>query len=67
MRGTTTLAPYQEQKFLDSGGTIVPRPKLKGNDRRAPPGVEPLAQFGSTREKLQGPDIVRIDRLRAFS
>ena len=41
--------------------------KLKGIDGRAPPGVEPVAQFDSTRENLPGPDIVRIDRLRALS
>ena len=39
----------------------------KGIDGRAPPGVEPVAQFDSTRENLPGPDIVRIDRLRALS
>ena len=43
------------------------RPVLKGIDGRAPPGVEPVAQFDSTRENLPGPDIVRIDRLRALS
>ena len=64
---TTPLAPYGKPKFLDSGGSIVARPKLKGIDGRAPPGVEPVAQFDSTRENLPGPDIVRIDRLRALS
>ena len=41
--------------------------KLKGIDGRAPPGVETVAQFDSTRENFPGPDIVRIDRLRALS
>jgi len=27
-------------KFLGSGGSIVARPKLKGIDGKAPPGVE---------------------------
>ena len=46
---------------------MVARLKLKGIDGRAPPGVEPVAQFDSTRENLPGPDIVRIDRLIALS
>jgi hypothetical protein len=45
---------------------MVARLKLKGIDGRAPPGVEPAAQFDSTRENLPGPDIVRIDRLKIF-
>jgi hypothetical protein len=61
------LAPYGKPKFLDSGGSMVAKLKLKGIDGRAPPGVEPVAQFDSTRENLPGPDIVRIDRLRALS
>ena len=64
---TTSLAPYGKPKFLDSGGSMVAKLKLKGIDGRAPPGVEPVAQFDSTRENLPGPDIVRIDRLRALS
>ncbi len=45
---------------------MVARLKLKGIDGRAPPGVEPAAQFDTTRENLPGPDIVRIDRLKIF-
>ncbi len=45
---------------------MVARLKLKGIDGRAPPGVEPAAQFDPTRENLPGPDIVRIDRLKIF-
>ena len=55
------------RKLLGSGGSMAARLKLKGIDGRAPPGVEPVAQFDSTRENLPGPDIVRIDRLRALS
>ncbi|WZY93737.1 hypothetical protein YC2023_066066 [Brassica napus] len=39
----TPLAPYEKSKFLGSGGSMVARLKLKGIDRRAPPGVEPAA------------------------
>ncbi len=46
---------------------MVARLKLKGIDGRAPPGVELAAQFDSTRGNSPGPDIVRIDRLRALS
>ena len=46
---------------------MVARLKLKGIDGRAPPGVEPAALFDSTRGNLQGPNIVRIDTLRALS
>ena len=46
---------------------MVAKLKLKGIDGRAPPGVEPVAQFDSTRGNLPGPDIVRIDRLIALS
>ena len=63
----TPSAPYEKSKSLGSGGSMVARLKLKGIDGRAPPGVEPAAQFDSTRENLPGPDIVRIDRLRALS
>ena len=45
---------------------MLARVKLKEIDGRAPPGVEPAAQFDSTRENLPGQDIVRIDRLRIF-
>ena len=41
---------------------MVARLKLEGIDGRAPQGVEPAAQFDSTRGNLPGPDIVRIDR-----
>ena len=39
----TSLAPYGKPKFLDSGGSMVAKLKLKGIDGRAPPGVEPAA------------------------
>ncbi len=39
----TPSAPYEISKFLDSGGSMVARLKLKGIDGRAPPGVEPAA------------------------
>ena len=35
---------------------MVARLKLKGIDGRAQPGVEPAAQFDSTREISKGPD-----------
>ena len=41
---------------------MVARLKLKGIDGRTAPGVEPAAQFDSTRENSPGPDIARIDR-----
>ncbi|KAL8091471.1 hypothetical protein AgCh_033905 [Apium graveolens] len=37
----TPLEPYEKSKFLGSRGSIVARMKLKGIDKRAPPGVEP--------------------------
>ena len=46
---------------------MVARLKLKGIDGRAPPGVEPAAQFDSTRGTSPGPDMGRIDRLTALS
>ena len=64
---TTCLAVSGKPKRLGSGGSMVAKLKLKGIDGRAPPGVEPVAQFDSTRENLPGPDIVRIDRLIALS
>ena len=64
---TTPPAPYEKSKSLGSGGSMVARLNLKEIDGRAPPGVEPAALFDSTRENLPGPDIVRIDRLRALS
>ena len=63
----TRRAASGKPKSLGSGGSMVAKLKLKGIDGRAPPGVEPVAQFDSTRENLPGPDIVRIDRLRALS
>ncbi len=57
----------RNHKSLGSGGSMVARLKLKEIDGRAPPGVEPAAKFDPTRENLPGPDIVRIDRLRALS
>ena len=45
---------------------MVAKLKLKGIDGRAPPGVEPAAQFDSTRGNLPGPDFMRIDRLKFF-
>ncbi len=61
------LVPYEKSKSLGSGGSMVARLKLKGIDGRAPPGVEPAAQFDPTRGNLPGPDIGRIDRLIALS
>ena len=46
---------------------MAARLKLKGIGGRAPPGVEPAAQFDSTRGNFPGPDIVRIDKLIALS
>ena len=46
---------------------MVERLKLKEIDGMESPGVEPAASFDSKRENLPGPDIVRIDRLRALS
>ncbi len=63
----TPSAPYEKSKFLGSGGSMVARLKLKGIDGRAPPGVELAAQSDPTQKNLPGPDIVRIDRLRALS
>ena len=63
----TLRAASGKPKSLGSGGSMVAKLKLKGIDGRAPPGVEPVAQFDSTRENLPGPDIVRIDRLIALS
>ena len=46
----TPSAPYEKSKFLGSGGSVVARRILEGIDGRAPTGVEPAAQFDSTRE-----------------
>ncbi|KAK7293906.1 hypothetical protein RJT34_16785 [Clitoria ternatea] len=35
----TSLAPYEKSKSLGSGGSKLARLKLKGIDRRAPPGI----------------------------
>ena len=63
------LRPHlmRNHKSLGSGGSMFARMKLKGIDGRAPPGVEPAAQFDPTRGNSPGPDIVRIDRLIALS
>ncbi len=45
---------------------MIARLKLKGIDGRAPSGVEPAAQFDSTRGNLAGQDKIRIDRLKIF-
>lgn len=62
-----TSGANEKSKSLGSGGSMVARLKLKGIDGRAPPGVEPAAQFDSTRGNLPGQDLRRIDRLIAFS
>jgi len=59
--------PCAKAKCLGSGGSMIARLKLKGIDGRAPSGVEPAAQFDSTRGNLAGQDKVRIDRLKALS
>ena len=38
-----SLRPVEKLESLGSGGSIVARPKLKGIDGRAQPGVEPAA------------------------
>ena len=53
----TPSAPCEKSKFLVSGRSMVARLKLKGIDGRAPPGVEPAAQFNSTRENSPGSDV----------
>ena len=63
----TPPAPYEKSKFLGSGWSMVARLKLKGIDGRAPPGVEPAAEFELKRRNSPGPDIVRIYRLIALS
>ena len=39
----TSPAPYEKSKSLGSKGSMVARLKLKGVDRKAPLGVEPVA------------------------
>ena len=51
---TTCLAVSGKPKLLGSGGSMVAKLKLKGIDGRAPPGVEPAAQFDSTPGNLSG-------------
>ena len=63
----TPSAPYEKSMFVGSGESMVARMKLEGINGRAPPRVEPAAQFASTRENSPGPDTVRIDRLIALS
>ena len=46
---------------LASGGSMVARLDFEGIDGRAPPGVEPAAEFDSARRNFPGPDMVRID------
>ena len=40
---------------------MVARLDFEGIDGRAPPGVEPAAEFDSARGNFPGPDMVRID------
>ncbi len=56
----------RNHKFLGSGGSMVASLKLKEIDGRAPQEWS-LRLNLTTRENLPGPDIVRIDRLRALS
>ena len=42
--------PFEISVFCVSGESMVARLKLEGIDGRAPPGVEPAAEFDSTRE-----------------
>ena len=53
--------------FVGSGESMVARLKLKGIDRRAPPGAASVAIFDTTRENSPSPDTVRMDRLTALS
>jgi len=62
----TPSIPYEKSKSLGSGGSMVARLTLEGIDGRAPPGVEPAAEFDSTRGNFPGPGIMRIGRLIAF-
>ena len=43
---------------------MLARVKIKGIDGKAPPGMEPAAQFDSTQKNLPGPDIAMIARLK---
>ena len=43
---------------------MLARGKIKGIDGKAPPGMEPAAQFDSTRKNLPGPDTAMIARLK---
>lgn len=51
---------------MGSGESTAARLKFKEIDGRAPPGVEPAAQFDPTRGNLRGQDRRRIDRLKFF-
>ena len=53
--------------FVGSGESMIASLKLYGIDGRTPPGVEPAAQFDSTRKNTPGPDTARIHRLIALS
>ena len=57
----------REVKVLGSGRSMVTSLKHEAIDGRAPPGVEPAAQFDSIREISPGQDAARIDRLIALS
>ena len=68
-RGTlfsSRAAPYAKAKSLGSGGSMIARLKLKGIDGKAQQGVEPAAQFDSTRVTLVGQDSRMIDRSKLF-
>lgn len=60
-------ALYANTKHLGPGGSMVARLKLKGIDGRAPPGVEPPAEFASTRESLPSPDVCGDVWLRTWA
>lgn len=60
-------ALYANTKYLGPGGSMVARLKLKGIDGRAPPGVEPPAEFASTRESLPSPDVCGDVWLRTWA
>ena len=64
---TTLQGASGKPKLVGFRGSMVAKLKLKGIDGRAPPGVEPVAKFDSTRGNSPGPDTSRIDRLIALS
>ncbi len=53
-------------KRLTPWGTMVARLKLEEIDGRAPPAVEPAAQFDPTRGNSPGPECMRIDSSKCF-